>query len=68
VERQRYNQDAQQFNTGIRRFPASLVANMSGFKAKAYFKGVQGSAQAPQVDFQPFGNQPATNTATTGTR
>jgi LemA protein len=68
VERQRYNQDAQQFNTGIRRFPASLVANMSGFKAKAYFKGVAGSAQPPQVDFQPFGTQPATNTATSGTR
>ena len=68
VERQRYNQDAQQFNTGIRRFPASLVANMSGFKAKAYFRGVAGSAQAPQVDFQPFGTQPSTNTATSGTR
>ena len=68
VERQRYNQDAQQFNTGIRRFPASLVANMSGFKAKAYFRGAPGSAQAPQVDFQPFGTQSAPATATTGTR
>ncbi|MGZ5493814.1 MAG: LemA family protein [Thermoanaerobaculia bacterium] len=70
VERQRYNQDAQQFNTGIRRFPASLVANMSGFKAKAYFRGAPGSAQTPQVDFQPFGTQtvPTTATATTGTR
>jgi LemA protein len=68
VERQRYNQDAQQFNTSIRRFPASLVANMSGFKPKAYFKGVAGSTQAPQVDFQPFGTQSAPATATTGTR
>ena len=73
VERQRYNQDAQQFNTAIRRFPASIIANMSGFKAKAYFRGAPGSAQAPQVDFQPFGNQPAPtatvpSTATTGTR
>ena len=41
---------------------------MSGFKPKAYFRGAPGSAQAPQVDFQPFGNQPSTNTATSGTR
>jgi LemA protein len=68
VERQRYNDVAQQFNVAVRRFPASIVANMSGFKTKAYFKGVAGSAQAPQVDFQPFGNQPAPTTATTGTR
>ncbi len=65
VERQRYNTAAQQFNVGIRRFPANLVANMSGFKGKAYFRGVPGSQQAPQVDFQPFGT-PAP--ATTGTR
>ena len=51
VERQRYNTVAQSFNTAIRRFPANLVANMGGFKAKAYFKGVAGSAEAPQVDF-----------------
>ncbi len=51
VERQRYNTAAQQFNTAIRRFPASLVASMSGFKQKAYFKGVAGSSQAPNVQF-----------------
>jgi len=51
VERGRYNETAQQYNTAIRRFPASMVAGMSGFKAKAYFKGVAGSSQAPQVDF-----------------
>jgi LemA protein len=52
VERQRYNTTAQGFNTAIRRFPANLVANMSGFKPKAYFKGVAGSQQAPNVNFQ----------------
>jgi LemA protein len=51
VARARYNDTAQQFNTAIRRFPASIVAGMSGFKAKAYFKGTAGSNQAPQVDF-----------------
>lgn len=52
VARGRYNQAAQGYNTAIRRFPASLVANMSGFKAKAYFRGAPGSSQAPNVDFK----------------
>lgn len=52
VARGRYNQAAQGYNTAIRRFPASLVANMSGFKPKAYFRGVRGSEQAPNVDFK----------------
>ena len=51
VERQRYNTVAQQYNTAIRRFPASIVAGMSGFKAKAYFRGAPGSSQAPNVQF-----------------
>src|SRR6185436_11313153 len=37
VERNRYNAAAQGYNTELRRFPGSLVASMSGFKAKAYF-------------------------------
>lgn len=64
VERQRYNETAQQFNTAVRRFPANLVANMSGFKQKAYFRGTAGSEQAPDVNFD-FGRS---TTATTGTR
>jgi LemA protein len=63
VERGRYNEAAQGYNTAIRRFPASMVASMSGFKAKAYFKGVAGSSQAPEVSFPDF-----SNTATTATR
>ena len=59
VERQRYNEAAQQFNTAVRRFPANLVANMSGFKQKAYFRGTPGSEQAPDVNFN-FGTATAT--------
>ncbi|HUP49404.1 MAG TPA: LemA family protein [Thermoanaerobaculia bacterium] len=51
VERQRYNTAAQQFNTAVRRFPASIVANLSGFEQKAYFRGVAGSEQVPGVEF-----------------
>lgn len=73
VERMRYNETAQTFNTAVLRFPANIVANMSGFKPKAYFRGVEGSNAPPQVNFQPFGNPaptpaPAPATATTGTR
>ncbi|MEO8036136.1 MAG: LemA family protein [Acidobacteriota bacterium] len=66
VERKRYNDKAQEFNTAVLRFPANIVASMSGFKPKAYFKGVAGSAQAPEVNFN-FGTQTAAP-ATTGTR
>src|SRR5229473_1675953 len=59
VERRRFNEVAQQFNTSIKKFPANIVANMTGFKEKAYFRGVAGSNQAPEVNFQPFGQQPA---------
>lgn len=58
VERRRYNETAQQFNSAVLKFPANLVANMFGFKPKAFFKGAAGSNVAPEVTFQPFG-QPA---------
>jgi LemA protein len=62
VERMRYNQSAQQYNTAIRHFPGSMVASFSGFKPKAYFQ-VQNPAanQAPTVD---FGTTAAPSTAT----
>ena len=61
VERQRFNQTAQAYNTAIRRFPASVVAGMSGFKERPYFQGTAGSENAPDVNFD-FSNT-ATNTA-----
>jgi LemA protein len=62
VERRRYNETAQTYNTAILRFPGSLVAGFSNFKPKAYFQGVAGSNQAPNVNFD-FG----TNTAAPAT-
>lgn len=68
VERKRYNDTAQSFNTAVLRFPANIVANLSGFKPKAYFRGTAGSSTPPEVNFQPFGQQaPAPATGTTGT-
>ena len=51
VERKRYNDKAQEFNSAVLHFPANIVANFSGFKPKAYFKGVAGSSTPPEVNF-----------------
>jgi len=51
VERNKYNQVAQTFNTSIRRFPASMIAGIGGFQAKGYFQAAEGSDKAPTVQF-----------------
>ncbi|HXL21649.1 MAG TPA: LemA family protein [Candidatus Dormibacteraeota bacterium] len=52
VERKRYNDTIQDYNTYISLFPNSLVASMSGFtRNDAYFKADEGSRQAPKVKF-----------------
>lgn len=51
VERKRYNETAQGFNTKIRRFPGNLVANLFGFKTYPYFEAEDGAEKAPKVDF-----------------
>lgn len=61
VERKKFNETAQVYNTAIRRFPASVIAGMSGFKQRPYFQGAAGSDQAPDVNFD-FSNT-ATSTA-----
>jgi len=51
VERQKFNQSAQAFNTYIRLFPQSIIASMRNFEKKAYFEAEKGSEKAPKVDF-----------------
>jgi LemA protein len=58
VERGRFNERAQEYNTARLRFPAVLVANLMGFREKAYFKATAGSEQAPGVNFN-FSGSPA---------
>ena len=54
VERRRYNEAVQDYNTFIALFPNSLVASMSGFtRNDAYFKTEEGARQAPKVNFNP---------------
>jgi len=51
TERTRFNDVAQQYNTLIRRFPNNIVAGISGFTAKPYFKSEAGAEKAPEVKF-----------------
>ena len=48
VERRRYNQAVQDYNTYIQLFPNNLVAGMSGFaREEAYFRTTEEARQAP---------------------
>ncbi|MEP1151351.1 MAG: LemA family protein [Balneola sp.] len=51
TERMRFNNTAQDFNSSIRKFPASIFASIGGFERKAYFEADQGAENAPTVDF-----------------
>jgi LemA protein len=51
VERRRFNEAVQDFNTSIRLFPASFIAGVRGFTAKGYFEAQAGAEKAPEVKF-----------------
>jgi len=55
VERGRFNERAQEYNTALLRFPTNLIGRVFGFKEKAYFQAQPGSERAPQVQFN-FGS------------
>ena len=52
VERKRFNDVVKIYNTFIRQFPRSIIANMNGFRAKQYFEAAEGADKAPQVSFE----------------
>ena len=51
VERMKFNQQVQGYNTTIRRFPANFVAGIANFNQKEYFQAREGSDEAPVVEF-----------------
>jgi LemA protein len=51
VERRRFNEAAQAFNTTRRSFPTVVIANLLGFAEKPYFQATPGSERPPQVKF-----------------
>jgi LemA protein len=60
IERRRYNEAVQAYNTYIGLFPNNIVANLAGFQRDdAYFKTEEGARQAPKVNFGTPTQQPA---------
>lgn len=51
VERQKFNEEVQKYNTYMRRFPQNLIASFMGFEKKGYFEAAAGSEKAPEVKF-----------------
>jgi LemA protein len=58
VERMRFNEAAQGYNTARLKFPTNIVARLAGFGEKAYFKAQAGAEAVPKVQFQ-FGASPS---------
>ena len=60
IERRRYDDAVQDYNTYISLFPNSLVASIGGFQRNnAYFQTEPGAREVPKVN---FGTAPATTT------
>jgi LemA protein len=54
VERKRYNDTLQDYNTYVQQFPNSIFAGWAGFKPnEAYFAASESARQAPKVNFAP---------------
>ncbi len=52
VERKRYNDTLQDYNTYVQQFPNNIFAGWAGFKPnEAYFTATEGSRVAPKVNF-----------------
>src|SRR5262249_50237191 len=52
VERKRYNDTLQDYNTYLQVFPHNLIPGWAGFKLNdAYFKAAEGSREVPKVNF-----------------
>jgi LemA protein len=62
VERKRYNDTLQDYNTYVQQFPNSIFAGWAGFKPNdAYFAASEGARQVPKVNFAPTTSAPQGN-------
>lgn len=52
VERNKFNEVVKSYNTMIRKFPNSMIADMGGFEKKGYFTAKEGAENAPEVNFE----------------
>ncbi len=51
VERRKFNESVQDYNTTVRSFPNNLMAGIFGFERKGHFQAEAGAQQAPTVQF-----------------
>lgn len=51
VERKKYNDLAQVYNSYIKKFPTVFIASMMGFEVKPYFEAQEGANNTPEVQF-----------------
>jgi LemA protein len=51
VARKDYNDQVAVYNKKVKQFPSALIAGMTGFDEKQYFKAAAGATNAPEVDF-----------------
>jgi LemA protein len=51
VERGKFNEAVQSFNTSLRRFPNNIIASIAGFEKKGYFTAPEGSDEPVKVEF-----------------
>jgi LemA protein len=69
VERKRYNDTLQDYNTYVQQFPNSLFAGWAGFKPNdAYFQASEGSRAVPKVNFPSPTTSPQTSPQPAPTR
>src|SRR6266508_421414 len=50
VERQKFNEAVQRYNTSVKSFPAVFLAGMFGFQPKPYFTATEGAETPPKVE------------------
>jgi LemA protein len=60
VERMRFNQAVQGYDTAIQRFPTVVWARLLGFDSKPYFQATPGAETPPKVQFDFNTPSPAT--------
>jgi LemA protein len=63
VERNKFNEVVQSYNTQVRSFPTNVFGGMFGFTPRPYFNAQPGAEKAPTVNFN-FGS-PAPSAAAT---
>jgi LemA protein len=57
TERMRYNQQVQDYNVMVKRFPTNLYAGAFNFREAAYYQIPEAARQVPRVDFSGTGKR-----------